>query len=476
MINAFISRLENLGFKTIILDDGSIKIYLECCSSWLIVLSQMDDERFFPCFYLRQRRVEEVTDLHDILPAVLTTISKCQGNGTFRFLGQHNEFSGIEDELYGMYWFPAQPLGERLRINSQEDIERLFSILFDLYMFHVYQGDLLGVDCDKEDDFSFDSPELQEWVHCIVQCLNEDASYVANLRKNPDWFYLRSFSSEFSICKSKHLAQLLKNFVGEDEQDIKKLVGVEAYIEICNDIRNTISYKDIAFANSILKSVDDHSQFKVVPQENLLVFISDEHILLKYSNCGLESIALEKELIRSRQQKEIELLFGAQKFIWDIADRNDSAEFEDLVLELLNREPWVFSVKKIAPTNQGDNGRDLICEYNMLHNEYQISKDDSSLKIGKMIVQCKTNLTLSKKSSVGKSDVDIANTIFDYRPDGYMLVVNTQITRDLTEMLERQKERGEQNEILWWNSFDVEDRLRKHPDILARYNNLVSYA
>ena len=91
-------------------------------------------------------------------------------------------------------------------------------------------------------------------------------------------------------------------------------------------------------------------------------------------------------------------------------------------------------------------------------------------------IQWKTNLKHSKKSSVGISDVDTPSTIFNHRPDGYMLVVNTQITRDLTEMLERQRDRKEQNIILWWNAFDVEDRLRKYPDILARYRHIVDYA
>ena len=159
-----------------------------------------------------------------------------------------------------------------------------------------------------------------------------------------------------------------------------------------------------------------------------------------------------------------------------IETREDSAVFEDLVLELLNREPYIFSVKKVAPTNQSDNGRDLICEYNMRYDERRVEQGESPIQIGKMIVQCKTNLNSSKRSSIRKSDVDIANTIFDYRPDGYMLVVNTQITRDLTEMLERQKDRKEQNRILWWNSFDLEERLRKNPDILARYNDIVGYS
>lgn len=429
----------------------------------------------FRFFIIVRSASEEVTDLHAIVPTVLTAITKSRGISSFRFLGEHNDFSGIEDELYGMYWFPAQPLNKRIRKNSKRDFESFFRILMELYMFHMYQGNILGAVGYCPDDFSFDSPELNIWKNKIRGFIGEDESYVANFRMNPDWLFFRSFSSEFSIFKSTHIAGLLKQLaINNDNSEI--INGVVSNVEVINEIRTTIPFKDEKYAKNLVAALGDTSKIEVISQENQLVFISDHHVVIKYSNCGLESVSEEKELIRLRQLKEISLLFGDQKFEWNIIDRQASGEFEDLVLELLNREPWVFSVRKVAPTNQGDNGRDLICEYNMLHNENRVSRGTESVQLGKMIVQCKTNLKHSKKSSISKSDVDMANTIFDYRPDGYMLVVNTQITRDLTEMLERQRDRKEQNTIVWWNAFDVEDRLRKNPDILARYRHLVNYA
>ena len=345
----------------------------------------------------------------------------------------------------------------------------------DLYMFHMYQGNILGAVSYCPDDFSFDSPELSVWVDKIRDFIGEDESYVANIRMNPDWLFFRSFSGEFSVFKSTHISGLLKEIAAKNDT-AETIIGVTSNVEIINDIRTTISFKDEEFAKDLLVELGDASDLKVISQENQLLFISNHHVVIKYTNCGLESVAEEKELIRLRQQKEISLLFGDQKFEWNIIDRQASGEFEDLILELLDREPWVFSVKKVAPTNQGDNGRDLICEYNMLHHENRVSKGAESIKLGKMIIQCKTNLKHSKTTSIGKSGVDMPSTLFDYRPDGYMLVVNTQTTRDLTEMLERQRDRKEQNAILWWNAFDVEDRLRKYPDILARYRHIVDYA
>ena len=475
MIEEFLERIEKVGYSVTRGNEHQVFIGLDCCPQWRIFLEDIDDEKLLPVFYYRQKRIEEVTDLHAIVPTVFTAISKSRGLSSFRFLGEQNDFSGIEDELYGMYWFPAQPLNERIRKNSEQDFECFFNILMDLYMFHMYQGNILGAVSYCPDDFSFDSPELNVWVDKIRDFIGEHESYVANIRINPKWLFFRSFSSDFSVFKSTHIAGFLKDIaIKSDTGD--KIAGVGSNVQIKNDIRTTISFEDEGFAKDLIVKLGDASDLKVISQENKLLFISDHHVLIKYTNCGLESVAEEKELIRLRQQKEISLLFGDQKFEWNIIDRQASGEFEDLILELLDREPWVFNVKKVAPTNQGDNGRDLICEYDMLHHENRVDKGAKSIKLGKMIIQCKTNLKHSKKSSIGIPDVDMQSTIFNYRPEGYMLVVNTQITRDLTEMLERQRDRKEQNVILWWNAFNVEDRLRKYPDILARYRHIVDYA
>lgn len=474
MIANFLERIESLGFSVTAKDCGDIHIRLECCPQWLIVLLDANYDKYIPYFYFRQRRVEEVTDLHEIIPSILAAITKSYGNSSFRFLQEENGFSGIEDELYAMYWFPAQPLNEQIRKNKHEDFECLFSILMDLYMFHKYQGDILGVCAIEYEDYFWDSPELNAWVGNIHSFIGEGESYIANGRVNPNWFYFRSITSGFSIVSSSHIARILKNHASAIQED-NLIDGVTAKVEIYKNIQTSIPHDKEEFAKQLLTKLGDVTGLKVISQENQLVFISDHHIIFTYCNSGVNSVFLEKKRILHRQGKENLFLFSDRKFRWNIKDRQSSAEFEDLILELLDREPWVFSVRKVAPTNQGDNGRDLICEYNMSYDERGITRGDESLKIGKMIVQCKTNLNSSKKTSVGRSDVDMVNTIFDYRPNGYMLVVNTQATRDLTEMLERQKDRNEQDKILWWNSNEVEDRLRKHPDIQARYRNIVDY-
>jgi hypothetical protein len=164
MIDEFLERIEEVGYSVTRRNKNQIFIGLDCCPQWRIFLEDIDDEKLFPVFYYRQQRIEEVTDLHAIVPTVFTAMAKSRGLSSFRFLGEHNDFSEIEDELYGMYWFPAQPLNERIRKNSKQDFECFFNILMDLYMFHMYQGNILGAVSYCPDDFSFNSPELSVWV------------------------------------------------------------------------------------------------------------------------------------------------------------------------------------------------------------------------------------------------------------------------------------------------------------------------
>ncbi|MGC0888246.1 hypothetical protein WKG88_16685 [Pantoea agglomerans] len=474
MINAFLERIEALGYKTKIGDNGSVFITFECCPQWRFHLVSIDDDKYIPYFYYRNKRTEEVTDLHEIIPTVFSALTKIMCGSSFRFLGEAHEFSGVEDELYGMFWFPAQPLNEKVRKNSQMDFEILMGVLTGLYLFHIHQGNILGADDSGVEDFSFNSPGLNGWVDKITTFIGEGESFVANERVNPTWYYFRSYTAACSIVHSPHIASFLKEIATKNGPEYA-LDGVDSKVEIYKDIRTTIPFEEEKFAVELLNCLGDFSEMKIIAQENQLVFITDDHVLLKYCNCGMESVMAEKELIRVRQQRELSLLFGDRKFTWNIADRKASSEFEDLILELLDREPDMITVKKVAPTNEPDNGRDLICEYDMNHDERKVSNGQSSLKKGNMIVQCKTNLNSSSRKSIGKSDVDLFNTIYDYRPDGYMLVVNTQITRNLTEMLEHLKDRNELDTIRWWNAFDVEDRLRKHPDIQVRYRHLVDY-
>ncbi|MCA9458864.1 MAG: restriction endonuclease, partial [Nitrospira sp.] len=200
----------------------------------------------------------------------------------------------------------------------------------------------------------------------------------------------------------------------------------------------------------LINRLEGPSELLVLPNENISFILGEQHVVAISNVGGISAFLDEKEKIKARNAQENIILFADKRMKWTIKTKSDSSLFEDLVLELLVREPYIHSAKKVAPTNQGDNGRDIICEYNTAYNNLRVGKQQSSLEIGQLIVQCKTNIEGSKKKSIGKSDVDVADTIYDYKPDAYLLVVNSQVTRDLTEYFEKIRNRDDLHWIDWW--------------------------
>lgn len=202
-------------------------------------------------------------------------------------------------------------------------------------------------------------------------------------------------------------------------------------------------------------------------------FIGEEHIVFIKGNYNFDEFVKEKELIKQRHIRESSTLFKESSPKILISSQEDSVLFENLILDLLKRESYIFWAKKVALTNEADNGRDLICKFNLKHKNQTVKEDEIEVDYKKLIVQCKTNFITSKKQSIGKSDVDIADTIFDYKPDGYMIVTNTQLTVRLTEYLETIEER-ENIYIDWWNKEDIEERLIRYPELVSKYDNIIS--
>ena len=88
----------------------------------------------------------------------------------------------------------------------------------------------------------------------------------------------------------------------------------------------------------------------------------------------------------------------------------------------------------------------------------------ATLKPTSVVVQVKGSAT-----SVGKSQVrDIRDTVEYYGAQGYFLAVSTELTSPLIEQLEViGRDRGWV--VDWWTRLEIENRLRRHPDIARRY-------
>ncbi|WP_431065463.1 hypothetical protein [Methylotuvimicrobium sp.] len=474
MLKELKEALEPFGYH-IKEEDGLGFVIRHDCISWTVRLIK-EDSFYYPIFYFRTHFAPgERTDLHEIIPMVVALVFRTVGDFSFRFLGQHNEWSGIEDELYGTFIFPSQPLSERIRSSYKEDLDELIEILMGLLIVQNNLIDFIDVTEGEEETYNWEGNEITSWVTRIKEVLGENIGCTYNERVNPTWYYFRSFSSGVSVVKSKTLPKMIRQLYKKHEDKHIFLEGVSGLLYLTDKIRNCVDNKRYNLAAKIINKLEGASELLVIPNENISFILGMLNVVAITNDGGISAFLDQKEKVKARNAQENKILFADKRMKWTIKTKSDSALFEDLVLELLVQEPYILSAKKVAPTNQGDNGRDIICEYNATYKELRVGKEQPSIEIGQLIVQCKTNLEGSKKKSIGKSDVDVADTIYDYKPDAYLLVVSSQVTRDLTEYFEKIRTREDLHWIDWWNSFDIEERLRLNPDIMSRYKSIIGY-
>jgi hypothetical protein len=341
---------------------------------------------------------------------IVALFFRSAGEFSFRFLGEHNEWSGIEDELYGTYIFPTQPLSERIRPSSKADVNEFIGLLMGLVLIHNNLIGFLDVTEGEEETYGWEGVELNSWVTKIKEVIGGDIGCTFNERSNPTWYYFRSFSTGVSVVKSKTLPEIIRNLYKESEPKHQFIDGVTGRLYLTDKIRNCVDSERYNLAESIINRLEGVSELLVIPNENICFILGKLHVVAITNDGGITAFLDQKEKVKARNAHENLILFADKRMRWAIKTKSDSALFEDLVLELLAREPYVHSAKKVAPTNQGDNGRDIICEYNTAYKELRVGKQQPSIEIGQLIVQCKTNLEGSKKKSIGKSDVDVADT------------------------------------------------------------------
>jgi len=169
MIEKLEKFLGVLGYTFQYDDYEEILIYHNCMP-WKALLCKEDGDFYRVCFYFRTNfGVGERTDIHEIIPTLIAILFRVTSSFSFRFLGQHNEWSGIESELYGMYILPSQPLCEIVRINSEEDIkifEDYFSGLFIIYQ-NIHE--FINVTNEEEETHTWEGEKFLVWEEKVIE-------------------------------------------------------------------------------------------------------------------------------------------------------------------------------------------------------------------------------------------------------------------------------------------------------------------
>ena len=454
--------------------DNNFKIYTDQ-SSGITLFLQLDENHNLS-FYFLQRTYDvfytgDRSDAHVILSLMFTAFLRFYKSGISceQFDIGHPV---VPDEIWGRYLIPVQaPI-----LHGISTAKQLFEVVKEIIKMVAFWRESLwyfaGCPCDKcmtagnidNSNYKYSFEDVED-IFSHLHSISSRNNY--RDRERPEWVYFYDIEEEVTMIKSSSLAKFLYATLDLCIDKTEQLKGQNGTFVLSDNIKNFV-HDDTRFELdeyfNIINKEGKLKGYPVIPMENMVVTVMEDYIIALGRICGFEEYKKERELIRERHNRESELLFPIAQFLWKEEVCPD--QFELLVKALLEREPNVKSVRRPAPINQGDKGRDLIIEWNVI-NEY-MSDTTPPRKLIKVVGQCK-----SGKSTIGKGKVlDIRDTVETHNSQGFFLAVNTQISAALTEKLESLLSQGIWTS--WWNRDDIEMRLSKNQDLIPMFPNVLT--
>jgi hypothetical protein len=341
-----------------------------------------------------------------------------------------------------------------------------FQSLFPAYLDWTPCGDQKG-----QPDFSYDG--ARDWGTRVSTVLGkpfDSPGTYSNSRTNPTWKYLRNIDAGVSVFQAPGLSSFVRRAGTVAAAKWEVIDGINGKLYISKAVRNIVSFKNIRLIKRILSALSvrgEDESVAIVPLENFVVAARGEHTISLNRDCGRVRFESERERMRKRHAEESRVLFPITSFIWQ--DAIEGEEFESMTRDLLRHEKGLLWVRRIGSGNEADGGRDLIAMWMTPPLPRQaVGEGQNAFTTRKVIVQCK-----GIKGSVGKSKVrDIRDTIEHNGAQGYFLSVSSHLSTGLTDHLLKLREEGT-FWIDWWTRTEIEEKLRGHPEVAARYPNIV---
>jgi hypothetical protein len=417
----------------------------------------------------------ERSDLHDVISTLLSVFLKLNFDISCALYDVPHPAIETSCEIYARYIIPQQ-LNSWFNELNENARNKVIELLVGVHAFEMIFWRMVGCpceDCRKELNPPYEySYEFDDnWDQTVQVSLGSKSKQLSlSSRYLPTWNYYKNYSSHISVVKSSMLCTFLKLQSKEKLKSVKTISGLNGDLLITDNCSNFTSQKIKKKIYSILKTLDnlEEKNIPIIQLENISVAIGSEHLLFIESLGGLYKFNEEKELVRQRQISENEWLFKPTNLTW--AKNIDGGKFEELIKDLLEREPDVTWIRKVSHTNEQDGGRDLIAEWRTspLPDE-KLEESKNPYKTRRIIVQCKTS-----NKGIGKSEVnDIRDTIEHFGYDGYFLAVSSYTKRNLTDALDKLKIGGK-FWINWWTRDEIEKRLVIHKDLIAKYPTILT--
>ncbi|MFE3526987.1 restriction endonuclease [Streptomyces sp. NPDC059161] len=440
------------------------------CMGLALVLERVDDDHIFP--YLHCRKPPGAwsggaSDIIDITTYLAAAFMYGRGKASYQLLD--HEHPAVSWELGERFLVPRQPMNLTIR----RDLASMENAVMDLWSFGAFVHTNLPDYCPDRaegETLAHQSAEVEEWARQVASALPEKFDVSKDLytaRDSPRNFYYRSADGETSITRDADVVSALRMFVEEAET----IAGHEGEIRHIEDLQNAVSYKDLDTAVRILRAagerVDEREDLTVFPFENAILCAGNETIALLASSGGRQAYQEQRERIIDQYRVISSTLLAPDSFTW--SPKIDGQEFEDLVRELLEADPFVLQVRSAGPARERDGGKDLLIKQLVpgVRNA-RWDADDSNLQEIPVVVQCK-----AMASTVGVSDVrEIRDVIEDAGAQGFLLVTSSRVSSALTSRLDAIRDKNGFHTD-WWDRHQLEVLLRRNPHIVRRYPSIV---
>jgi len=445
-------------------DENSFRIFTGEIDGLTLFLN-IEDNKFSFYFLVRTHDIVyqgDRSDIHIVISLMLASFLKIRGKISCSIFDIAHPV--IENEIWGRYIYPVQY--KDFSNNNLDSIENLLGLLFE---WRCSFWDLIGCPCEEcmkeenltnERDYDIE-PNLLNYTTTI-------ARFNIGSRIRPSYSIVYDIDNDITIIKSKLLIEYLKRIIATFDYKPQTLSGINGDILIDSITYNFANHKALKEIADIYMSIDAHKKREIlnlVAIENFLICLDEDYIIAKSISSGIDAFKLEKELIRERHNIEASILFPVPIFEW--IENPCPTQFELLIKSLLERDIKVKRVRIAAPTNQGDKGRDLIIDWEVVDRNQPFNETMPPSQVLKIVGQCKAS-----NNSIGKSKVqDIRDTIEHHDASGFFLAVSTQITYPLTESLEKLNQKQLWTD--WWNRDDIEFRLNQNQDLIPKFDKVL---
>lgn len=421
------------------------------------------------------------TDVHDVFSLLWSCVLRACGAASTSLYSEGG-FAGIEEEIYAR-WLVFEQLGD-----FQDDSTAKQRLLAHAaHAYHVLD-DVLGWEQIKYPDAKWrdqtgDADEIVELLNAAGEY--KDFGEMAGRRECPDWLYAKSHKGRVSVAIFPVECMIAFRRALFTYEPIS-VEGRNRISILAGGLRNAIPKKVVATGLRYIRAIEDsplpwqgvnsgtsEPAIVAIPLESHCVFLGGQTLVAVEAECGLRQFEAERTKFLERRAKENAVFAADYIFRWP--EKMDGSKFEDLIYALLEREPGVMWVRQASPTNERDGGRDFIARWVVPTGDGMPGAEAAVVDGGVPTPTRALNFVVQVKArnpSVGKSKVlDIRDTVEAHDANGYFLIAFPQPASSLVEHLVALAKRGIWTN--WWDRAQIESRLRKHVDLVARFADLV---